>query len=283
MIGLLDLLSSRGLVPRQRVKLVRHRDSRWDLTLLDQTGFFENYQAWQSRPVFDRCDLLVSFLGEDGGQAQLTGVYRVLGRAPRGSARMPRGFPYPTMRINHCYVYRLERDDRFADLERRVVVAWGASLRAWVQTLAPDRDKEVVEIHTPGFVRPFPGFLEFSLSFAELTGILAKPVSHKDWIRALSSVGGVYLITDRRTGRQYVGSAAGAGGLLARWQSYAMNGHGGNKRLRQLVARNSRRRYDLQFTILQILDKSTSESETLRREVLFKRKLGSRTFGLNSN
>ena len=156
MIGLLDLLSSRGLVPRQRVKLVRHRDSRWDLTLLDQTGFFENYQAWQSRPVFDRCDLLVSFLGEDGGQAQLTGVYRVLGRAPRGSARMPRGFPYPTMRINHCYVYRLERDDRFADLERRVVVAWGASLRAWVQTAVQECRCEDRTICLEGSRRPPP-------------------------------------------------------------------------------------------------------------------------------
>jgi len=283
MIGLLELLVSRGLVPRQRVKMVRHRDSRWDLVLLDQTGFFETYQAWQSRPVFDRCDPLVSFLGEDGGQAQLLGVYRVLGREPRGSAHMPHGFPYPTMRINHCFNYKLERDERFADLERRVVVAWGASFRAWVQVLVPDRDKEVVEVRTPGFVRPFPGFLDFSLSFAELGGILARPLAHKDWFRALSSVGGVYLITDRRTGGQYVGSAAGVGGLLARWKSYSLNGHGGNKRLRQLVTGNSRRRHDLQFTILQILDKSTSESEVLRREVLFKRKLGSRTFELNSN
>jgi hypothetical protein len=187
------------------------------------------------------------------------------------------------MRIKHCYVYVLDRDERFADLEHRLVVAWGPSPRAWVQSLSPERDKEVMEILPPGFVRPFPGFLEFTLSYAELTRILQQPSAHRDWIRALGSVGGVYLITDRRTGKQYVGSAAGAGGVLARWRSYAHNGHGGNRLLRKLVGRHPRRRYDLEFTILQILDKSTADREVLSREVLFKRKLGSRAFGLNSN
>lgn len=283
MIGLLELLQSRGLIPRQRTKLARHRDRRWDIPLLHRTGYFEAYQSWQHRPVFDGCDFVASFLGEEDRLARLVGVYRVVGRGPRGSSRFPRGFPYPDMRISHCFVYRLEPDDRFADFEGRVVIDWGPSARAWVQKLTPSHDKEVVEIRQHGFVRPFPGYLEFTLPYDELAQILTRPAAHKDWIRALSSVGGVYLISDRRSGDQYVGSAPGSGGILVRWQAYVRTGHGGNKRLRQLLAKDSRRCRHFEFTILQILDKSISDKEVLERERLFKRKLGTRAFGLNSN
>ncbi len=187
------------------------------------------------------------------------------------------------MPIARCFVYALERDDRFTDFEGRLVVDWGQSARASVQRLTASRDKEVVELRGHGFVRPFPGYLEFTLPYHELAQILTRPTAHKDWIRALSSVGAIYLIADRRTGSQYVGSAAGAGGLLARWQTYVKTGHGGNKRLRQLLSNNPRRVRDLEFTILQILDKSTAEKEALDREVLFKRKLGTRASGLNVN
>lgn len=283
MIGLHELLQSRGLVPRQRVKLARHRDRRWNMALLQRTGHFDAYQRWQSRPVFDSCDFVASFIGEEDRLARLVGVYHVLGRQARGSARLPRGFPYPEMRIARCFVYDLERDDRFADFEGRLVVDWGRSARAWVQKLTALRDKEVVELRSPGFVRPFPGYLEFALTYHELVEILTRPKAHRDWIRALSSVGAIYLIADRRTGNQYVGSAAGAGGLLTRWQTYVKTGHGGNKRLRNLLFSNPRRVRDLEFTVLQILDKSTAEKEALDREALFKRKLGTRAFGLNDN
>jgi len=253
------------------------------MAVLQQTGHFEAYQSWQSRPVFDRCDFVVSFIGEEDRLARLIGVYRVLGRRPRGSAHLPKGFPYPEMPIARCFVYDLERDDRFADFEGRLVVDWGQSVRAWVQRLTALRDKEVVEVRSHGFVRPFPGYLEFVLTYHELVEILTRPKAHRDWIRALSSVGAIYLIADRRTGHQYVGCAAGARGLLTRWQTYVRTGHGGNKRLRQLLSKNPRRVRDLEFTILQILDKSTSETEALDREALFKRKLGTRASGLNDN
>jgi len=73
----------------------------------------------------------------------------------------------------------------------------------------------------------------------------------------LAAVAGVYLIVDRKTGKQYVGSASGEGGILSRWRSYADTGHGGNKRLIDLAACDP--------------------------EGLYKEKLGSRAFGLNSN
>ena len=51
---------------------------------------------------------------------------------------------------------------------------------------------------------------------------------------ALASVVGIYLITDTRDGRQYVGKADGADNIQQRWSAYAANGHGGNVKLRNL-------------------------------------------------
>jgi len=45
---------------------------------------------------------------------------------------------------------------------------------------------------------------------------------------------GVYLITDTRDGRQYVGKADGLENIRQRWSAYAANGHGGNVELRGL-------------------------------------------------
>jgi hypothetical protein len=41
------------------------------------------------------------------------------------------------------------------------------------------------------------------------------------WWSALSSVGGVYLVLDTATGKAYVGSAYGTGGIWQRWSAYA--------------------------------------------------------------
>ncbi|MGP9490024.1 hypothetical protein ACT3R5_15840 [Glutamicibacter sp. AOP5-A2-7] len=45
---------------------------------------------------------------------------------------------------------------------------------------------------------------------------------------------GVYLITDTRDKRQYVGKADGAENIRQGWNAYATNGHGGNVELRKV-------------------------------------------------
>jgi hypothetical protein len=78
MFGLLELLTSRGFVPdAKRVKLVRHKDSRLDLEALRSAGWFETYQKFQSKPVFDGCDQIVVFFGKDGLDSRFIGIYEV--------------------------------------------------------------------------------------------------------------------------------------------------------------------------------------------------------------
>lgn len=97
------------------------------------------------------------------------------------------------------------------------------------------------------------------------------------WRAALASVQGVYLLVCPETGEQYVGSAYGDGGFIARWAAYAENGHGGNLMLR------ARPRTNMAISILEVASPDMSAGDIIKREQAWKTKLGSRAHGLNLN
>ena len=134
-----------------------------------------------------------------------------------------------------------------------------------------------------GHVKEFPGFLDFVLRFDELKTIADNSIANREWHRALGSVAGVYLVLDTLTGRQYIGSAYGDGGIIGRWLNYARTGHGGNDQLKALLSERPNARGDLQFSVLQTLPLSLTAREVIAYEGLHKQKLGTRTHGLNSN
>jgi hypothetical protein len=278
MLDLQELLFHRGLPRDARTKLVRHQDARWDLQHLLAHGHFDIYQEHQSKPVFE-CDFIISFIGLANSQARLVGVYAVDGREGPRSFEPPPEFLYPDMPLGQ-YRYKLTRVPGYEDLERRVVIDWGGSTRAWHQWLAP---KEVVEVLPRGYVAEFPGYDEFILTFGELCEIVAHPTANREWHRMLGAVAGIYLITDGTTGKQYVGSAYGAEGILGRWSTYAATGHGGNLLLRELTGAHSEHARNFSFTILRTLPRTMTREEVLAYETLYKRKLGSRAYGLNAN
>jgi len=259
--------------------MARHQDRRLNIEPLLALDQFDVYQSFQSRPVFE-CKYVISFIGEGGMRARLIGVYEVMGRQERGTVSLPSDFLYQHMNARNCYHYTLERDERFDDLAYRVVIDWGGSARAWCQRY---RDKEVIEILPIGYVKEFPGYLDFILSYSELREIILNPQANREWHRSLSAVAGIYLITDRSTGTQYVGSAYGAEGILGRWRNYAIQPHGGNRLLQELLQRNPTGHRFFDFTILRTLDKTMSQNEVFAIETLYKRKLGSRAYGLNAN
>jgi hypothetical protein len=49
-------------------------------------------------------------------------------------------------------------------------------------------------------------------------------------------VKGIYLISDVKTGKRYIGSAYGDQGIWSRWCDYVASGHGGNVELCALVS-----------------------------------------------
>lgn len=128
----------------------------------------------------------------------------------------------------------------------------------------------------------FPGFKAVHLSFAQLKNIIKK--SLPDWQSALSSVAGVYVISDKIIGKLYVGSATGEGGIWQRWTEYATNLHGNNRQLIELKKQFGELHFDnLYFAILEIADTHTSENDILVRESHWKNVLLTRYFGYNDN
>lgn len=278
-LSIVELLKLRGLDTNARVKLVRHQDQRFDVEALRREGYFDVYQSFQSRPIF-RCDYIVSFTGMEQNRARFVGVYRVRGELTAAEAPIPAPFPRPELVNAHGFYYVLELVHGFEALTDRVVIDWGAGALAWHQWLT---DKEVIQVLPKGYVREFPGYLDFVLTFDELVSIVLHPEANREWHRMLAAVAGVYLIADMATGKQYVGSAYGAAGVLGRWVTYAANGHGGNAQLQARLAAEPEAAKQFRFTLLRTLPSTLTKAEVIQYESLYKRKLGTRAFGLNSN
>lgn len=106
------------------------------------------------------------------------------------------------------------------------------------------------------------------------------------WKHALG-VKGIYLITDMKTGKKYVGKASGQEGIWQRWSDYIYSGHGGDVELNSLLRANGGIDYareNFKFTLLEIVE-SSLEEDLDERESYWKRVLTTRmpAVGLNKN
>lgn len=129
----------------------------------------------------------------------------------------------------------------------------------------------------------FPGYNNVRLSYSRLAAIIARQKA--SWIEALKNQKAVYLITDTKTGKLYVGSATGEEMLLQRWSDYVANGHGGNKELKKIVNEKGKSyvaQY-FQYTILENYNSTIDDSIIINRESYWKEVLCSRKFGYNAN
>jgi hypothetical protein len=250
------------------VKVLRHMDSRLNLWELRSKGRFDHYQNGQAWDVFSGASYVISFIGERNRYARFVGVWRVIST----HEKKRRGF-----------LYRTKELPGFEDLEGRLIVDWGAGTRSWAQWLHRRGNKHIAELLPPNYVMDFPGYYNFTLTYKQLAMMVENPDSNREWQRMLSSVSGVYLLLDQRTGRQYVGSAYGTGGLWARWKSYVRSPSGGNTLLIDLLRNNPSRFKRFQFSIIRVLEPSATKRDVIGQEILVKKKLGCRTFGLNSN
>ena len=66
-----------------------------------------------------------------------------------------------------------------------------------------------------------------------------------------------------------------------RWCQYAADGHGGNARLRQLIANTSTAQRRFRYAVLRTLPQTTNRDEVLALKASYKAKFGSRAHGLN--
>ncbi len=266
----------------KRIKMLRHQDHRYDVHDLYKTGRFEAYQSVQGRDLLN-CDYVVSFLGLEKTRSLFIGVWRVLGKRHASEVTRDPAFPFPEWYDTDGFYYDMEEVAGFEDMKDRVVVDWGSSTRSWHQWLNSKRPKMVIEILPVGHVGDFPGYQDFILTFGELKKIVENPAANRIWHVMLKEVAGVYLISDTKTGQQYVGSAYGREGVLGRWRQYVRTGHGGNALLRELLEGESGYERNLRFTLLRTLPTTLTDREVIQYERLYKDKLGTLAHGLNLN
>lgn len=128
----------------------------------------------------------------------------------------------------------------------------------------------------------FPGFDRVNIEYKTLKYIISDGLL--SWRSALSSVKGIYLIVDTKTGKQYVGSAYGEECIWQRWETYASNGHGENKELKKLLRENGEDyKFRFKYSILEVCNMNLGNDYIKERETYWKDVLLTRNFGLNDN
>jgi hypothetical protein len=235
------------------------------------SGTFDHWQAEQNHKNFE-CDQVLALIHLGGPEWLFAGVYNVLG-AKKGTTHNPDGFTYITEEVTG-----LEH------LVGHAIVTFQKDFRAsyLIGPKYEDKLKVAAIRHQRMTIGDFPGYKSTLLSMAKLRTVVNE--SHPSWHSALSSVGGVYLLTDNTTGMMYVGSAYGDEGIWSRWSNYANNGHGGNVELKQLLSENGAEHAErFQFSILEICDIDSAKEAVIARENYWKTVLRTREFGLNSN
>jgi hypothetical protein len=144
-------------------------------------------------------------------------------------------------------------------------------------------DLEVLEIKRQEYkFEPFPGYLNVQIQFDLLKEIIM--INEISWKTALSNIKGVYLISDNSNGKLYVGSAYGNNAFWQRWQEYISNGHGNNKLLKEIIAKNGiEHTTNFTFSILEIFNLNTMDDEIINKESFWKDRLLTRKYGYNEN
>ena len=114
--------------------------------------------------------------------------------------------------------------------------------------------------------RRFPGHDWLEIGFAELEALIR--ADRPDWRGALEHTKGVYLTTNTRTGRLYVGSAFCDQGVWACWGAYVDTGHGGKVEIRALLDGRGLNycRAHFRFALLESYAACTADNAVLVRE-----------------
>lgn len=182
--------------------------------------------------------------------------------------------------------YEAEEVTKYQKYFGRVLVKYHKTERAmgrWFKSVMDDL--EVLEILNEQFTgTDFPGYENVRLSYKQLKSVIDRQLP--GWVESLKNQKAVYLITDVKTGKLYVGSAISQNGmLLQRWSNYVSNGHGGNKELKKIVAQKGFDyiKENFQYSILENYNARMDDKYILKRESWWKETLKTREFGYNRN
>lgn len=279
LIYLSDILNRAGL-DINKVKLIRHSLNDKHFNACYDKGFTKEYTQLQKNGFSAGYEYWAVFISAGGTSCRLFACYKVNGFQSNTENVAPQGYPFPKSFDSQGAYFDLQQIDLLKDLEGRLVIDWGAAAISWHQKATIE--KPVLAIQSSQKTE-FAGYENICISFSTLKEIVEDSIVYENWHAALSSVYAIYLITDTKTGKQYIGSAYGKGGLLARWSCYIKTHHGNNQRMIKILDENPEQYQFFQFSILQILPKTITDDEVIELEGLYKDKLQTRQFGMNEN
>ena len=137
MITFRELISLKtDILESSNVKYVRHKDNRKEYRdLIKDRDELLEYQRDQKNDIFNGCDYIVSFFGQESTKALFIGVFKVNG----------------VRKENDEHYYDLKEVKGFDDFKDRVVIDWGKATLSWHQWYNKT-EKEVVEILPKGYL-----------------------------------------------------------------------------------------------------------------------------------
>ena len=245
-----DLLVRANIAP-EKTLLIRHTLSNkvFKKCYDENESMIMTFTREQDCGFSNGFDYWAVFVSDHGTMSKFYGLFRVGESVPNTKELKPAGYEAvdPNSFQGNRAFYELERVESLKAYENRLIIEWGNNVRNWFQK--GTNEKGIIAIQSDEM---FSGYEEVILSFQELEKIIGNPTIYKDWYTALSSVYAVYLIVDKKSGKQYVGSAYGDNGLWGRWSEYVRTKHGKNEELEKLLREDPEGYRNFQFTILQI-------------------------------
>ena len=191
--------------------------------------------------------------------------------------------------VDHIGACGHEEMPKYQGLLGRLVIKYnkGNTFSRYIFNLKNIIDKiEVLEI-LPNIYEPikFSGLENVRLDFKTLK-IILEGTKYSDYRAALKGVKGIYCLTDKKTGKLYIGSAYGKEGILQRWEEYKKSMHGGNVDLIKLLKDNNEKYFEdnFQYSLLETFSKNTPDNKVIERETYWKDVFQTRgEFGYNRN
>lgn len=261
-----------GLTPHEyKAHFARRADGNEPLNV-----YIADFDAWKGWNTFSTKDdfnrpyifSLISFYPE-ADTWLFGGIWKVVSRNMQNK-------PWP---------YQVELVDDYSEFIGRLKIKYSYKDRSTRVKLENHFDNMLVKevLAEPFSTVTFPGYRNIDLPFTTLEAIMKKDAPA--WKNALS-IKGIYLITDIKTGKKYVGKASGERGIWQRWGDYIANGHGNDVDLQKLVNEKGFPyvRQNYKFSLLEAIT-GWDEYNIDDRESYWKRVLLSRmeTFGHNKN
>lgn len=244
-------------------------------------GWFEEWQCWQTNKNFER-DFVVSLIQLPQNNKWLfAGAYDSHGHTTKKAQGRNK---LPSDKRVLRYIYNLKKRPQSNELDGRLIVDFNRPGRnsylnceKWTPLL---KVSEVLPEKLQ--IAEFPGYSWTMLTKQHLDIVVKQGV--ESWKSALNSVSGVYVIADKKSGKLYIGSATGKGGIWSRWKAYSTTGHGGNSDLKKLLKKQGiNYAQHFQFGVIEIADTHASEKDIIARETYWKELLLTRTHGHNAN